>query len=50
MIGLFLIIIGIGIIWIPAHIWQYVIGIFLILLVSCLLQKAGRNQPESGFF
>jgi hypothetical protein len=32
MIGLFMIIIGVGIIWAPAYLWPYVIGIFLIVL------------------
>ena len=32
MIGLFLIIIGIGIIWAPVKIWPYIIGIMLIIL------------------
>jgi hypothetical protein len=31
VIGLFLIVIGVGIIWSPAHLWPYIFGIFLIL-------------------
>lgn len=31
VIGLFLIIIGVGIVWSPANLWPYIIGIFLIL-------------------
>jgi hypothetical protein len=44
MIGLFLIIIGIGIIWIPAHIWPYVIGIFLILLGIMFAAKSWQKS------
>jgi hypothetical protein len=32
LIGLFLIVIGISIIWSPVNLWPYIIGIFLILL------------------
>ncbi len=32
VIGLFLVVIGVGIIWSPANLWPYIIGIFLILL------------------
>jgi hypothetical protein len=39
-----LIIIGIGIIWIPAHIWPYVIGIFLILLGIMFAAKSWQKS------
>jgi hypothetical protein len=32
LIGLFLVVIGISIIWSPVNLWPYIIGIFLILL------------------
>jgi len=32
LIGIFLIIVGIGIIWGPANLWPYIVGIFLILI------------------
>ncbi|MCX6690833.1 MAG: hypothetical protein NTW33_01965 [Methanoregula sp.] len=31
VIGLFLIVIGVGIIWSPTHLWPYIFGIFLII-------------------
>ncbi len=31
VIGLFLIVIGVGIVWSPANLWPYIIGVFLIL-------------------
>jgi hypothetical protein len=32
LIGIFLVVIGISIIWSPVNLWPYIIGIFLILL------------------
>jgi hypothetical protein len=42
-IGLFMIAIGAGIIWSPANLWPYIIGIFLIVLGSIIAVKSLRN-------
>ena len=40
VIGLFMIVIGIGIIWSPANLWPYIIGIFLIVLGIMVAAKS----------
>jgi hypothetical protein len=40
VIGLFMIVIGAGIIWSPANLWPYIIGIFLIVLGIMVAAKS----------
>jgi len=40
VIGLFMIVIGNGIIWSPAKFWPYISGIFLILLGNMIAVKS----------
>ena len=42
-VGMFMIVIGAGIIWSPANLWPYIIGIFLIVLGSIIAVKSLRN-------
>ena len=39
LIGVFMIIIGIGIIWGPANLWPYIIGVFLITMGLMFIAK-----------
>jgi hypothetical protein len=39
-IGSFMVIIGAGLIWVPANLWPYVIGIFLIVLGIIVAAKS----------
>jgi hypothetical protein len=39
LVGVFMIIIGIGIIWGPANFWPYIIGIFLVVLGLTFIAK-----------
>ena len=40
LVGVFMIVIGIGIIWSPVDLWPYIIGIFLILLGIMIAAKS----------
>jgi hypothetical protein len=42
-IGFFMIAIGAGIIWAPANLWPYIIGIFLIILGIIIAAKSLRK-------
>jgi hypothetical protein len=43
VIGLFMIVIGAGIIWSPANLWPYIFGIFLIVLGIVIAAKSLRK-------
>jgi len=43
IIGLFMIVIGVGIVWAPVNLWPYVIGIILILLGIMFAAKSWQK-------